>query len=281
MNNIYKWCIDNNIKINKIINKGNYYIIYNDFNKYLLKKKNNLKLVKYNLPLIKSSNEYEIYKYYDDIYNKKDKLNKIILLLNSIQLESIIDKNIDYEKIYNDLNNNINSLMNYYLKLQDELECILYPRFDYLLLIENISMFYKILSKAKEINEYWYSINDNIRSSLCLNNISMNNFIVNDQTYIIDSSSITEDLIINDYIKIYRDNYDIFDLFNDNFKLNEKELFLFLTYISIPNKIVLFDNVCDNVKIIKEELNYVRKTLNLVLEKYKENEKADKNKFNE
>ncbi len=281
MNNIYKWCIDNNIKINKIINKGNYYIIYNDFNKYLLKKKNNLKLVKYNLPLIKSSNEYEIYKYYDDIYNKKDKLNKIILLLNSIQLESIIDKNIDYEKIYNDLNNNINSLMNYYLKLQDELECILYPRFDYLLLIENISMFYKILSKAKEINEYWYSINDNIRSSLCLNNISMNNFIVNDKTYIIDSSSITEDLIINDYIKIYRDNYDIFDLFNDNFKLNEKELFLFLTYISIPNKIVLFDNVCDNVKIIKEELNYVRKTLNLVLEKYKENEKADKNKFNE
>ena len=194
---------------------------------------------------------------------------------------SIIDKNIDYEKIYNDLNNNINSLMNYYLKLQDELECILYPRFDYLLLIENISMFYKILSKAKEINEYWYSINDNIRSSLCLNNISMNNFIVNDKTYIIDSSSITEDLIINDYIKIYRDNYDIFDLFNDNFKLNEKELFLFLTYISIPNKIVLFDNVCDNVKIIKEELNYVRKTLNLVLEKYKENEKADKNKFNE
>ena len=281
MNNIYKWCIDNNIKINKIINKGNYYIIYNDFNKYLLKKKNNLKLVKYNLPLIKSSNEYEIYKYYDDIYNKKDKLNKIILLLNSIQLESIIYKNIDYEKIYNDLNNNINSLMNYYLKLQDELECILYPRFDYLLLIENISMFYKILSKAKEINEYWYSINDNIRSSLCLNNISMNNFIVNDKTYIIDSSSITEDLIINDYIKIYRDNYDIFDLFNDNFKLNEKELFLFLTYISIPNKIVLFDNVCDNVKIIKEELNYVRKTLNLVLEKYKENEKADKNKFNE
>ena len=109
----------------------------------------------------------------------------------------------------------------------------------------------------------------------------MNNFIVNDKTYIIDSSSITEDLIINDYIKIYRDNYDIFDLFNDNFKLNEKELFLFLTYISIPNKIVLFDNVCDNVKIIKEELNYVRKTLNLVLEKYKENEKADKNKFNE
>lgn len=281
MNNIYKWCIDNNIKINKIINKGNYYIIYNDFNKYLLKKKNNLKLVKYNLPLIKSSNEYEIYKYYDDIYNKKDKLNKIILLLNSIQLESIIYKNIDYEKIYNDLNNNINSLMNYYLKLQDELECILYPRFDYLLLIENISMFYKILSKAKEINEYWYSINDNIRSSLCLNNISMNNFIVNDKTYIIDSSSITEDLVINDYIKIYRDNYDIFDLFNDNFKLNEKELFLFLTYISIPNKIVLFDNVCDNVKIIKEELNYVRKTLNLVLEKYKENEKADKNKFNE
>lgn len=281
MNNIYKWCIDNNIKINKIINKGNYYIIYNDFNKYLLKKKNNLKLVKYNLPLIKSSNEYEIYKYYDDIYNKKDKLNKIILLLNSIQLESIIYKNIDYEKIYNDLNNNINSLMNYYLKLQDELECILYPRFDYLLLIENISMFYKVLSKAKEINEYWYSINDNIRSSLCLNNISMNNFIVNDKTYIIDSSSITEDLVINDYIKIYRDNYDIFDLFNDNFKLNEKELFLFLTYISIPNKIVLFDNVCDNVKIIKEELNYVKKTLNLVLEKYKENEKADKNKFNE
>ena len=56
MNNIYKWCIDNNIKINKIINKGNYYIIYNDFNKYLLKKKSNLKLVKYNLPLIKSSN---------------------------------------------------------------------------------------------------------------------------------------------------------------------------------------------------------------------------------
>ena len=171
--------------------------------------------------------------------------------------------------------------MNYYLKLQDELECILYPRFDYLLLIENISMFYRILSKAKEMNEYWYSINDNIRSSLCLNNISMNNFIVNDKTYIIDSSSITEDLVINDYIKIYRDNYDIFDLFNDNFKLNEKELFLFLTYISIPNKIVLFDSVCDNVKIIKEELNYVRKTLNLVLEKYKENEKADKNKFNE
>ena len=68
MNNIYKWCIDNNIKINKIINKGNYYIIYNDFNKYLLKKKNNLKLVKYNLPLIKSSNEYEIYKYYDEHY---------------------------------------------------------------------------------------------------------------------------------------------------------------------------------------------------------------------
>lgn len=269
MNDIYEYFNKNGIKINKIKNKNNYSIIDD---KYLIKEKSKINFS--SLPLIDSYNDYEIYRYYED--NCIDKNKRILLLLEDIHKRDI-SYDINYDDLYNSINNKIDVLMNYYLKLQDDLESLIYTRNDYILLLENISLFYKILSISKEKNDYWYSIKDKrIRKCLCLNNIDLDNFIINDKDYIIDSSLCSNDLIIMDYIKLYRNNLSI-----DNIDLNEREFYLLLTYICIPYMISFSNNISDNIKIIKEEVNYINKTINYVLEKDKEYQETNKKEFNE
>ena len=272
MNDVLK-CFSN---IYKVIRKNNYIIIYNNLGKYLIRKSNSQ--LDYSLPVIGKYNDYDICEYYDDLINDNEKVKRIVLLLDRIHLNKCKYLNEEeYEIIYKNINNKINIIMEYYLKLQDKLECFLYPRIDYLLLLENISLFYKILNICKEKNEYWYSLkNKKIRKTLCINNVNLDNFICNDKDYIIDYSECTNDLIIIDYVKLYRNiDYDI----NIDFSLEEFNLFL--TYISLPSIIKLSNNIKNNVFIIKNEINYIKRVLNYILKQDENNQETDKNKFKE
>ena len=272
MNDVLKYFSN----IYKVIRKNNYIIIYTNLNKYLIRKNNRQTI--YSLPIIDKYNNYDICEYYDDLVDDKEKIKRIVSLLDLIHLNKYEYLNEeDYENIYKNINNKINMIMKYYLKLQDELECFLYPRIDYLLLLENISLFYKILDICREKNEYWYSLkNKKIRKTLCINNIDLDNFICNDKDYIIDFNECTSDLIIIDYVKLYRNvEYDI----SIDFSLEEFNLFL--TYISLPSIIELSNNIKNNIVIIKNEINYIKRVFKLILKQNENNQETDKNEFNE
>ena len=286
MNSIFECCDKCNIKINKIIKTDNYYIINNS---YLIKKKANcnINLKNITLPLIRSYKDYDIYKYYKENLNKLEKSRKIILLFTLIENTTKNYEDINYEIIYNSINDKINFLMNYYLKLQDELECILFPRYDYLLLLENISLFYRALNITKEKIDYWYSIKSKkIRKATCINKVDLNNFLFsNNNNYIIDNSEANYEILFMDFIKFYRDNSDLdinelFNLYNDNIVLNDEELSLLCIYLLIPYKIGFSNDIFKNEKLIKDEVNYINKIINFVLEKDKEYKKADNEEFN-
>jgi len=241
-----------NIKINKI-EKYNDYAIIN--NKYLYKNK-------------KDSNE-SLYKYFDSInYNYNKQINdytdnyelyyyKDFNIIDSMNL--LHSKTLSYEEInIEELANEIDNLMKYYLKLQDMIEEIEYPRIDYMYMIENISMFYKILNKSKYYLDKCIDLKS-IRKCLIIN--TYNNHFIN-------YDNCCEDILIKDYVCLYKNNI-VFDL-NDI----KDEIYLFYYFICIPNRLEFNKDYYTNIKVIEKELNYINRTL-IFLEEYEKDQETD------
>lgn len=286
MINIKDCSIKYEIKIKKIKKINNSVIIYSDNNSYLLREKSNI--IDDYFPLISDKEDnYNLYVIYnDDSIDINEKAIKLLEELSNLHLKTIYYDDIDYDLIYKDINDNIDSVMNYYLQLQDYLEYFYIARSDYLLLLENISSFYRIISKGKYILDEWYSKkNFKIRKCCLINNLKLDNFIFHSKGYFIDYSKYNKDIIIKDFVNFYKNEFmkldmkSLFELYQEKVILNEGELDLLFVFICIPSKIVLSDNINSNIKTINSYLKYIKITFDFISEKYKKNQKEDEDKF--
>lgn len=292
MNNIKECCVKYKIKIKRIKKTNNYIIIYSDKNNYLLKDNSKLThLFKYfekinydnYLPLISDdADNYELYIYYSSIEDSEKKSYELVNVLINLHLKSLYYEEIDIDKLYAEYNDKIDSLMNYYLKLQDYIEYFLNPSIDYRIFMENISIFYRIISLSKRILDNWYSKKiSKVRKCYCINKVNLNNFILSDKNYFIDYSSCDKDYLIKDFYMFYKEelfNVDIIKLFNlyrDKLNLTDEEIELFFINICIPLKIELSNDVSYNMKLIEKEINYINKTLEFVLKEYEKDKKTN------
>ena len=142
--------------------------------------------------LIKRKKKYDInkiYKYLDDhninnylkpfkitdkeLYfnylNKKDLDNDevakhLIYALSDLQNKTTIYKEIDKDRLkeeYDDFNNRIKYLEEYYFTMQDIIENKVYPSPSEYLFIRNVSIIYSALNYSKHLVESWYKIMKN------------------------------------------------------------------------------------------------------------------------
>lgn len=296
-------CLDKyNIKIEKISYYEKYIIIDSGENKYLLKQKdsnkeelfNYLRQINYNyfMPLLNDYNDYfELYPYYEDnISGSYTKARELLYALAILHLKTTtyLEYNQDeLKEIYENTNILIDTLTKYYLDLQDYLEGIEFLSPAQYLLIKNISRVHYLLRLSKQNLEDWFSDLESVREVLLLNNVSLNNFRFGDRSYFVDFKEAKNGLVVYDLVTFYKNevlNVDFYSLFNfylSKYHLNKDELELFYTLICIPERITFTKNNYQDTLKVRKLIDYVEVTLNFLLEKNKEYQKAYQEKLEE
>ena len=191
-----------------------------------------------------------------------------------------VDSN-HYKQIYEDINNNITYLYSYYSDLITIIESKIFPSPSEYLLSRNISKIYAALSFSKTEIEKWYEIvkdKKKDRFVVVHNNLDLNHFLRNKNSYLISWDKAKIDKPIFDLYKLYKRHFNDFDFieilnkYERNYPLLEEEKILLFVLISLPDKIILNDseyNMCLKVKKFYDKLNACEIVISDYLQKEK------------
>ena len=266
--------------INKITLKNGVRIIDND---YVIKRKKSSLKNTYNYLLsrsfdyfpeiIKEDNDYIYYKYIDDISEPREqKMIDLVILLSILHNKTTFYKEIDtshYKEIYEKINNEIDDSYNYYNNLMENIDSEIYMSPANYLIARNISIIYKSLNYAKEHIDKWYKIIDDkrkIRVAMIHNNLKIEHYLKGDKPYLISWDNSIIDMPIYDLVSLYKNNYldfefnNILKLYLSKYHLTNEEMYLFLTLISIPNKIKYQESEYKTVLEVRRLIDYLYKT---------------------
>jgi len=258
-------------------------------NQYVIKKKNSQLKDVYNYLLSRSFDYFpdiieekdtEIYyKYIEDLNEPNEqKIIDLLTLLSLLHSKTTLYKEVDldnYKLIYENINNQLADIYQYYTELIDNIETIVYMSpVDYLV-ARNISSIYEMLEFAKINLDKWYKLIENkrkIRVVTIHNNASLEHYLKHDKSYLISWEKSTVDMPIYDLINVYQKHYLDFDFttllkgYFNKYPFTTEEMILFLTIIAIPEKIVYYDNHYQMVIQVRKLLDYIYKTREIINE---------------
>ncbi len=272
-------------------NKSSIVLETTDNKKYVLKEKNKDLENKFDyllsrgfdyFPSYKSFDNYDIYEY---IKNKnisdEEKLYDMIDLLSLLHTKTTRYKNIDiddYKQIYEDINEKIEYLTNYYTELNDLIDEEIYMSPSKYLLARNISKIYNALAFCKTEIDNWYELikkSPKQRISLIHNNLELDHILNSDSSYLISWDKAKTDMPLYDFYSLYKKYYNKtdFDILLSNYQkrypLKEEELKLLFIKISVPKKIEFTSDEFSNTQEIKKLLEYLYKSDKLINPFYK------------
>jgi hypothetical protein len=182
-----------------------------------------------------------------------------------------IDK---YKEIYENIKNNLLYVENYYDKAFNEyLESYYNSPSEYLFL-RSYSIIYGAFRYCYDTLDSWFKIvSSNLRERVCLihNNLKLEHFIRNNDSYLISWDNYIVDTLVLDLFKLYKEEWDnvsfleVIESYNSVNQMLEEERMLFDLLISIPYVVHLDGDefeVCYNLKRL---VTYLEKTSKLVL----------------
>lgn len=230
--------------------------------------------------------DVNVFEYVNDTsMPNEQKADDLINLVSSLHDKTSYYKEVNqdkYKEIYENVLSNINYLNEYYNNIYDIyfLEEFMSP--DKYMLMRNIYKIFLALDFCEsELNE-WYDLikeEKKQRVSIIHNNLETNHFVKGDKDYLISWDKAKIDSPIIDLINFYKKEYFNYDFevllkeYLKRYSLNEAELKLFFIIVSLPPKIELGEDIFNNCIIIRENLDYVFKTENLVRPYYSKEEK--------
>ena len=235
-----------------------------------------------------SRSDVNVFKYIKDTKMPKeqkaqDLINVVSLLHNKTTYYKVVS-NDNYKSIYDDIKSNINYLENYYERLIDNIKRVEYMSPSEYLIIRNSSKIFSCLKFCNAELDNWFELvkNENKqRVSLIHNNLSLNHFIKSDKDYLISWDKSKIDNPVLDLITFYQNNYfdldfeTLFKMYQSKYPLTESEKKLLFIVISLPKKINILDSEFKSCIEVRNKLDYLFKTENLVRPYYsinKENE---------
>ena len=278
----------NSLRVNSYEKNGRVIIIGTQDGKYVIKKtKDNKEIFNYLITrnfnyypdIIDYSDNYEITKYINNIeIPEEQKINDLIKLVAHLHLKTTYYKELDnsqYKQIYEDLNNNIEYLTEYYNDLINIIDTKVYMSPPEYLLARNISIIFSSLNYCHNKLEEWYKDVcklDKYRVAVIHNNLKLSHFIKNHNDYLISWDKSKIDSPIFDLYKLYNNHVldfnfeDILKKYEEIYPLTKEELNLFKILISMPNKIEFESSNYETCKNIGKELDKIYKTEKLVKE---------------
>ncbi len=212
-----------------------------------------------------------------------DMIDLVSLLHNKTTHYKEIDLD-DYKKIYEDISNNIDYLNSYYNDIISVIETKVYMGPDEYLLARNISKILSSINYCSNELQNWYELINQKRKQRFVvlhNNLDVNHFIRDTNSYLISWDKAKIDLPIFDLYKLYKKScldYDfesILKRYESNYPLLQEERLLLFILISLPDKIEFDNNIYENTKAISKQIDVLYKTENLLSSYYLE--KKEKN----
>lgn len=261
-----------NTKENKLIIKKK--INENNIFEYL-----NSRSFRYYPKIIDENDNYRITEYIEEIeYPEEQKvidmINLVSLLHNKTTFYKEVDED-DYKKIYEDIQGNIEYLNSYYIDIITIIESKVYMSPSEYLLARNISKLFASLNYCKNELDKWLEIIESKKKQRFVvlhNNLNLEHYIRNDNSYLISWDKSKIDIPIFDLYKLYKKYALIFDFetilkeYEKNYPLLKEELLLFFILISLPDKIEFTNNEYENTKIVSKKIDMIYKTEKLIEE---------------
>ncbi len=232
-----------------------------------------------NMPPIVDDNRegVVIYSYVPDTsMPKEQKASDLIKVLANLHQKTTYYKEVstdEYKKIYEKIKEQIDYLRYYYDTTFDEFFKEVYPSPSHYFLLTNISKILAAFDFAEHELESWYEkVVDLKKYRVCQihNKASLEHFHKSDKEYLISWEDSRRDSPVLDLIKFYQDEY--FDLpfqtllatYQKINPLSDEEKQLFFIVISIPFKVDFKGSEVKVYQNIREVLDYVYKTEELI-----------------
>lgn len=235
---------------------------------------------------------YEIYPFIREVeLPKEQKALDLVYLMSLLHNKTTFYRAVDLDKVkafYEEEENELNYLLEYYQSLQDMIEKHVYMSPSEYLLIRNSSFLYGILNLVKKLLEEWYQIlskKQKERYALVHNGLSLNHFIEKDNGYFISWDRAKMDIPVYDFYTFYKENDDtldyatLLDVYESKYPLlKEEKLRLFILLLT-PRKIVLQEDEAKTCRIIHKEFKRLKKVREMVSKEYKEDTEEKKQEF--
>ena len=266
--------------------------------------------------LIKKKKRYDIdkiYKYLDDhnisnylkpfkitdknLYfnylNKKELDNDevakhLVYALSYLQNKTTIYKEIDKDKLkeeYDNFNNRISYLEEYYFTMQELIENKVYPSPSEYLFIRNVSIIYSALNYSRNLVHNWYKImKDKKRERYVYahGKCELSHFITADNDYFISLEKAHLERPPFDFINFFKKNYNDTDMIS-NFRLyqhryhyKEEEYLYLLINITIPEKIDIYPSSLNKCLELTNFFDRLKLTSEFILKNEKDKKHYEK-----
>ena len=294
----YKELLDkNDLKLEKVTIKKNACIVLTSLGQFVFKENTGIKIYDYLLSrgfdyfpkIIDYNDEAIMFEYIDDIeYDVDERAVDFIKILSFLHSKTAYFKDIDiveYKSIYENIKNNLDNLNGYYNNLVNIIETKEYMSPSEYLLIRNISIIFSSINYCYQNLEDWFkTIKDMTKKRVVTlyNNIDLNNLLKSkEKIYLINFDKTCLDIPIFDLYTFYKkygnsnDFSSLLKIYENIFPLSEEEKKLLFTMISIPDKILINNNVND-IKYVKRSINKIYETLNVLNSKAEESTKTHK-----
>ena len=235
------------------------------------------------------NDDYELIEYIEDIdMPEEQKMMDMIDLIALLHSKTTYYKEVDvddFDKIYDDINNNIEYLYSYYNDIMTIIENkIIYSPSENLL-ARNISIIFDTLNFESNLLKKWQELVKGKRKQRYVvihNNLDIDHFLRDQNNYLISWDKSRIDLPIYDLYKLYKKNnlnYDFETLlkrYERVYPLLEEEKVLFHILILLPDKIEFNNNEFEMCQKISDTIDNLYKTKDYVLPYYSENSKTNK-----
>lgn len=224
-----------------------------------------------------SRNEVNVYEYLNDVSMPvEQKSLDMIDLISNLHNKTTFYKTVTedtFKEIYDTIKSNIDYLKKYYDDFYEKVKKDIYMSPSNYLLIRNIYKIFAALDFCNHELDEWFSIvKSQNKKRVCLihNNLTLDHFLKNEKDYLISWEKSRIDTPVMDLIAFYNNEY-----FNVNFdvlltryfdkvNLSQDEKKLFFLLISLPKKIEFISDELKNCQNIRENLDYLFITEELV-----------------
>lgn len=207
---------------------------------------------------------------------KEQKAQDMMSELASLHSKTTYFKTVSsdtYQEIYEAVLSNIVYLKQYYEGLFDSYFTEVYPSPSHYFLLRNISKILASLEFSKNELDEWFSlVKEEKKQRVCLihNNLSLEHFLESEKDCFISWDKCKIDSPVLDLVVFYQREYfdlDFADLFQDyqaKFPWSEQEKKLFFLLISLPKKVSFTDQEFENCHKLRNALDYLYKTEELI-----------------
>ncbi len=233
-----------------------------------------------------SRSDVNVYEYIEGVsMPKEQKALDLIDVIANLHNKTTFYKTVtvdDFKAIYDNIKNNIVYLVQDYNRLYEEIKKETYMSPSHYSLIRNIYKVFAALDFASRELDDWYTLvkeQSKKRVSLIHNKLNLDHFIKSNDDYLISWDNYRTDTPIMDLITFYQAEYFtihfdvVFSRYLEKVNLSEDEKKLFFILISIPPKIEFTMDEFKDCKKVRETLDYIFITEELVRPYYAVQEK--------